>query len=133
MTAAVDWQESAVCRSVDPDLFFPEQAGPSHEAKRVCAACPVRIECLAYALAHRDRYGIWGGLTARERRRLIPSRPYARREIRHGTAGGYYTHRRRDEQPCGDCQQAASEQWRRKKERRRVVARVSEIRETVVA
>lgn len=65
-----DWQEQAKCLGEDPDIFFPERGSPGDSAKRVCVNCPVRIECLEYALANSERYGIWGGLTERERTRL---------------------------------------------------------------
>lgn len=65
-----DWQERGACRDADPDLFFPERGSPGDSAKRVCVTCPVRIECLEYALANSERYGVWGGLTERERTRL---------------------------------------------------------------
>lgn len=65
-----DWQEQAECLHADPDLFFPERGSPGDSAKRVCVTCPVRLECLEYALANGERYGIWGGLTERERTRL---------------------------------------------------------------
>ena len=64
------WQESARCRDYDPEIFFPEKGGSSREAKRICADCPVRIECLNYALRRDERYGVWGGMSERERRRL---------------------------------------------------------------
>ncbi|ABK52231.1 transcription factor WhiB [Acidothermus cellulolyticus 11B] len=64
------WQEQALCAQTDPEAFFPEKGGSTREAKRICASCPVRIECLEYALAHDERFGIWGGLSERERRRL---------------------------------------------------------------
>jgi WhiB family transcriptional regulator, redox-sensing transcriptional regulator len=50
--------------------IFPEKGGSTREAKRVCLSCEVRSECLEYALAHDERFGIWGGLSERERRRL---------------------------------------------------------------
>lgn len=65
-----DWQERAGCMTADPDLFFPERGSPGDSAKRVCVNCEVRLECLEYALANGERYGIWGGLTERERTRL---------------------------------------------------------------
>src|SRR5688572_21267260 len=65
-----DWQEEALCRQADADLFFPERGSPGDSAKRVCVNCSVRLECLEYALANAERYGIWGGLTERERTRL---------------------------------------------------------------
>ncbi|GAA1221966.1 WhiB family transcriptional regulator [Pseudonocardia alaniniphila] len=65
-----DWQERALCAQTDPEAFFPEKGGSTREAKRICSGCEVRAECLEYALAHDERFGIWGGLSERERRRL---------------------------------------------------------------
>jgi WhiB family transcriptional regulator, redox-sensing transcriptional regulator len=65
-----DWQERALCAQTDPEAFFPEKGGSTREAKRICSGCEVRAECLDYALAHDERFGIWGGLSERERRRL---------------------------------------------------------------
>lgn len=65
-----EWQERALCAQTDPEAFFPEKGGSTREAKRICAGCEVRAECLDYALAHDERFGIWGGLSERERRRL---------------------------------------------------------------
>lgn len=65
-----DWQEQALCAQTDPEAFFPEKGGSTREAKRICRACGVRDECLEYALEHDERFGIWGGLSERERRRL---------------------------------------------------------------
>ena len=64
------WQERALCAQTDPEAFFPEKGGSTREAKRVCMSCDVRAECLSYALANDERFGIWGGLSERERRRL---------------------------------------------------------------
>lgn len=64
------WQERALCAETDPESFFPEKGGSTREAKRICSGCEVRAECLEYALAHDERFGIWGGLSERERRRL---------------------------------------------------------------
>jgi WhiB family redox-sensing transcriptional regulator len=68
--AVVSWQERALCAETDPEAFFPEKGGSTREAKRVCTGCEVKGECLQYALAHDERFGIWGGLSERERRRL---------------------------------------------------------------
>ena len=62
--------EDALCAQTDPEAFFPEKGGSTREAKRVCQSCDVRAECLEYALAHDERFGIWGGLSERERRRF---------------------------------------------------------------
>lgn len=64
------WQERALCAQTDPEAFFPEKGGSTREAKRICMGCEVRDECLDYALAHDERFGIWGGLSERERRRI---------------------------------------------------------------
>ena len=68
--AELEWQERALCAQTDPEAFFPEKGGSTREAKRVCLSCEVRAECLEYALANDERFGIWGGLSERERRRV---------------------------------------------------------------
>jgi Transcription factor WhiB. len=67
------WQQQALCAQTDPEAFFPEKGGSSREAKSVCAKCDVRAECLEYALENDERFGIWGGLSERERRPFRPS------------------------------------------------------------
>lgn len=67
---ALAWQDRALCAQTDPEAFFPEKGGSTREAKRVCSTCEVRSECLDYALANDERFGIWGGLSERERRKL---------------------------------------------------------------
>ncbi len=64
------WRLEALCAETDPEAFFPEKGGSTREAKRVCAGCPVRMQCLEFALAGDERFGIWGGLSERERRRV---------------------------------------------------------------
>jgi WhiB family redox-sensing transcriptional regulator len=64
------WRLDALCAETDPEAFFPEKGGSTREAKRVCTGCAVRIECLEYALGNDERFGIWGGLSERERRRV---------------------------------------------------------------
>lgn len=63
------WMLEAKCLDADPEAFFPEKGGSTREAKRICATCPVRSECLDHALENDERFGIWGGLSERERRR----------------------------------------------------------------
>lgn len=70
VTAADSWQDLANCLGVDPDLFFPERGASTREAKEVCRGCVVREDCLEYALANGEKFGIWGGLSERERRKL---------------------------------------------------------------
>ncbi|MFF8817349.1 MULTISPECIES: WhiB family transcriptional regulator [Leucobacter] len=67
---ALAWQSDALCAQTDPESFFPEKGGSTREAKRICETCEVRSECLDYALENDERFGIWGGLSERERRKL---------------------------------------------------------------
>ena len=73
------WQDRANCLGVDPDLFFPERGASTKEAKEVCRGCVVREDCLEYALANGEKFGIWGGMSERERRRIRRRRAMARR------------------------------------------------------
>jgi len=64
------WHQHGACRGADPNLFFPARGESVKEAKAVCARCPVRAECLEYALTNQEKFGVWGGLSERERRQL---------------------------------------------------------------
>ncbi len=64
------WQDRALCAQTDPEAFFPEKGGSTREAKKVCLTCEVRDDCLESALMNDERFGIWGGLSERERRKL---------------------------------------------------------------
>lgn len=64
------WMAEAKCLDADPEAFFPEKGGSTREAKRICSACSVQQECLQWALQNDERFGIWGGMSERERRRL---------------------------------------------------------------
>ena len=79
-----DWRDQALCAQTDPELFFPDKGGTSAPAKRVCARCPVRAECLQDALDTGERFGIRGGLSERERRKLAKPPVPAARCPRHG-------------------------------------------------
>lgn len=75
-----DWMLDALCAQIDPELFFPPKSSSSVPAKRICKGfrgsppCPVRSECLEYALRHSERWGVWGGMSERERNRLRKKR-----------------------------------------------------------
>jgi len=69
-----DWAARGACRTADPDALFVQGAA-QNRAKSICMACPVRTECLADALDHRIEFGVWGGMTERERRSLLRRRP----------------------------------------------------------
>ena len=79
----LSWRERALCAQTDPESFFPEKGGSTREAKRVCISCEVKDDCLEYALDNDERFGIWGGLSERERRRLkrLGSVPSAAKQI----------------------------------------------------
>ncbi len=76
----VEWQAKARCSEVDPEIFFPERGGSSKAARQVCSNCQVRDICLEYALNNKEQFGIWGGTSERERRRLRKER--TRRQLR---------------------------------------------------
>ncbi|MGW3888916.1 WhiB family transcriptional regulator [Micromonospora chokoriensis] len=69
-----DWRERALCREVDGELFYPDKGESNREAKRVCGRCEVKTECLEYALGADERWGVWGGLSERERRAMLKRR-----------------------------------------------------------
>ena len=64
------WQSDSLCAQTDPEAFFPEKGRSTRDAKKICASCEVRTRCLEYALQNDERFGIWGGLSERERRKL---------------------------------------------------------------
>ena len=73
---SVPWMDQAACADTGPDLFFPERGRSTQPAKNICTTCPVRTECRDYALDHGIKFGIWGGMSERERRTI-------RRQRRH--------------------------------------------------
>jgi WhiB family transcriptional regulator, redox-sensing transcriptional regulator len=77
MAGRWNWRGAARCRTVDAEGLFVTGAR-QREARQFCRACPVRTECLAHALDHRIEFGVWGGMTERERRALLRARPHVR-------------------------------------------------------
>lgn len=71
------WRDFAACAETDPEIFFPEKGGSVSDAKKVCRACPVRADCLEYALGRNEVFGIWGALSYNERRNLRRGMPDA--------------------------------------------------------
>jgi len=65
------WRHQAACRGIDPEIFFPDEEAPGDTAKAVCVRCPVRQPCLEWALATREKEGVWGGCDERDRRRIL--------------------------------------------------------------
>ena len=64
------WMDDALCAQVDTELFFPEQGKSSREARKVCRSCPVKKECLEWSLKTGQRFGVWGGMSERQRRKM---------------------------------------------------------------
>jgi hypothetical protein len=95
---------------MDAELFHPNRGEDTAAAKAVCAECLVRVECLEYALANAEKFGIWGGTSERERRAMRRERNIAlpKPPIRHGTVRGATTHRARGEEPCQLCKDAVN-------------------------
>lgn len=75
----LSWQDYANCRGADADLFFPERGASTRRAKGICTACEVRSDCLEYAIVNGEKFGIWGGMSERERRRVRRERMIAGR------------------------------------------------------
>lgn len=124
----IPWDQ-ALCRQVGSDDFFPDKGGSVAEAKSVCANCPIIDACLEEALARDERFGVWGGRTERERRRIRRERGMTSAPVevvagtsydpeRCGTEKGNRAHYRRGETPCGPCRFAAGLAKAERKERR---------------
>jgi len=69
-----EWTRKALCAEVDPEIFFPEKGERTAHVKQICKACIVRVECLEYSLQNNERFGVWGGLTEHDRRRVRAKR-----------------------------------------------------------
>jgi WhiB family redox-sensing transcriptional regulator len=78
------WQDFANCRGANPDLFFPERGASTRTAKQICRECTVRDECLEFAIVSSEKFGIWGALSERERRKIRKERQIAARRRRAG-------------------------------------------------
>ena len=73
-TEETDWMDAALCKEIDADMFYPEPMVVAYDAKKVCAMCEVRLECLTYALENNEEHGIWGGTAPWERRLMRKGR-----------------------------------------------------------
>lgn len=115
-----EWVSQGLCGQTDPEAFFPEKGGSTREAKKTCARCPVAAECLDYAIEHEERFGIWGGLSERERRKLMPAikgqAPANGNTFKtHCVSGHEFTPENTYERPTGgrDCRKCLAEAQRR--------------------
>lgn len=77
----LSWQDYANCRGADADLFFPERGASTRKAKSICGECQVRAECLDFAIEIGEKFGIWGGMSERERRKVRRERQIAARRV----------------------------------------------------
>lgn len=107
--STIDWRDRAACRDDGRDTFFAdgyatiEKQKLVRAAKAICADCPVALQCLQYAIEHDIRYGIWGGLTATERGRLVRSAHGTTTGKDCGSSRGHRRHRALREIPCERC------------------------------
>lgn len=114
------WIEQALCAQVDPEIFFPDEGEKPFAAIEVCRRCPVRKQCLEWALREREPYGVWGGTTAKRREELNRGRGRrGKSRPRCGTESGARSHYRHRETPCGPCLEAANAAARRRKQDRK--------------
>ena len=104
------WVARASCAGLPVNWFMPNEDGTFQtlaEAKRVCDKCPVKQECLDYALAQgSDTIGLWGGTTQRDRKLIHKGATREKKPIEHGTLHGFYRERRGGDTPCAACRQA---------------------------
>lgn len=109
------WQDQARCVGADPELFFPAPSVNAFWAKRICAECPVRTECLQWALEVGDDDAVLGGTSARQRRGMKPATQISW----CGSRRGYLTHRREGTDPCDPCEAASRAYYRENDQKRR--------------
>lgn len=110
-----NWEIEGLCAGLDPALFFPERGESTEPARSVCAICPVQRDCLEDALERNERFGIWGGTSARERQQLRGRRS----PIECGTLAGYDKHRRDNTDVCPACDTAKRNDNRERYQRRK--------------
>lgn len=101
------WQQQAACHGMTA-LFFPTRGQDVKHVRHICAACPVRTECLDFALDNGIQHGVFGGTSERERRSLRRGDNAKRRRAACGTRSGYYRHRAEATEPCQACRQASA-------------------------
>jgi hypothetical protein len=116
MTTTTTWKQLANCKSSDPSIFFFDEDDVSTRelAMKLCGGCKVKMDCLQYALEKKEAFGIWGGMTPAERRKVKRINGTVS-EDRCGTAAGYYAHRRLGEKACAACREAENAPRRKKK------------------
>lgn len=110
------WMVDAACKDWPTNWWFPQRGADTERAKIICFTCPVRLECLNYALGLPNTVGIWGGTSGRERREI--GRPTSEKPIRHGTTTGYHQELRRNLEPCAACRRANTEASKQRQLRR---------------
>lgn len=110
------WMAQGECQGMPTSWFFPARGESLAEQRAVCAVCPVKTECLDYALRNGEKYGVWGGTGERERRLMrreqgivFGNNSHNPAPLVHGTNAGYQRHRTRKEPACDACKQAHAE------------------------
>lgn len=115
------WMSAALCAQTDAETFYPEKGQSTQAAKKICASCPVKVQCLEYAIVHDERFGVWGGLSERERRRYrrgeYRSRTRCRNDHDLGAAGVDRRGR------CRECQRGPAGRYHQRCRDRAIVPR----------
>jgi WhiB family redox-sensing transcriptional regulator len=123
-----DWADHAACRNVETAVFFGERGCVTSAAiaRRICGGCLVTEECLEYAIANRETFGVFGGKSPKERRAIINQRirdgveqAHMNAPVPHGTPAGYAAHGRRGVPMCEPCRVAHNEATARRMADRR--------------
>lgn len=106
-----DWVKGAVCSETDPEIFHPEKGGSTRPAKAICGGCPVRAQCLQYALEHNEQFGVWGGLSERDRREFKTRKPVTHCVNRHE----YAVTGRQVDGRCPECSRLRDRRYRQRR------------------
>lgn len=118
MSAAENWQFEAACLGVDPDLFFPGLGEDAEPAKRICAECPIRERCLDDAIERGEKFGVWGGKSERERRRIrrqrLQERSLAGTTVPCQVCGRLFVRRSNNHKACSDVCSLAAQRRRQR-------------------
>lgn len=126
----MNWMDHAACKGKPSDVFYVEVGKNATEAAAICADCPVRHDCLMYAIDNNERHGVWGGLAEKDRRKLgreLGRGPMRRIVAECGTHGGVARHKSRNEDLCGACREFVAK-WNRERRRRQRGSQVQDRR-----
>ena len=113
------WRDAAACRDQDPEMFFPHETGSAQPAKTICAGCDVREQCLAWAIDHKQDYGVWGGRTVKERKRLLKNSGENTLHKCQECGAPFHADPRARPKYCPDCRPAVHRRQKQKNQAKR--------------